>query len=161
MSLNLVGIATKPQALKGQFRIKPNINNFKMFKKLSTLTIDNKEYKLESVIIRDTFVIVKLEGIDTCEMAETFRNKSVYADIEVEVVESSFDLTSFFVLLDSEEIGKIVEVNNYGSKDILSISGSKNLMLPVVDGLIVNIDEKNRQVILDKNIFEQVVVYED
>ena len=96
MSLNLVGVATKPQALKGQFRIKPEILNLKEFKKFDTLTIDNKEYKLEAVTLRDTFVIVKLEGIDTCEQAETFRNKKVYAEMEIEV-EDNFDLMNFYV----------------------------------------------------------------
>ena len=60
MSKVLIGVATKPQALKGQFRIKPQINNFKAFKKLSSLSIDNKDYKIEQVSFRDTFVIVKL-----------------------------------------------------------------------------------------------------
>ena len=34
----LVGVATKPQALKGQFRIKPEILNMKEFKKFNSVT---------------------------------------------------------------------------------------------------------------------------
>ncbi len=161
MSLNLVGVATKPQALKGQFRIKPEILNLKEFKKFDTLTIDNKEYKLEAVTLRDTFVIVKLEGIDTCEQAETFRNKKVYAEIEIEV-EDNFDLMNFDVEVDGKIIGKIIDINNYGSKDICSINTNKGgVMLPLIDKLIVSIDEDRLVVVMDKNTFAEVAVYED
>jgi len=161
MSMQLLGVATKPQALKGQFRIKPTITNFKQFKKLSSVIIDNKEHTVESVSVRDTFVIIKLQGIETCEQAETFRNKQVFGNIEVIEVETHFDLTGFAVFVNGDEIGTITEVNNFGSKDILSISGISKLMVPVIDGLIVETDEENKRVELNKNIIEQVTVYED
>ncbi len=161
MSLNLVGVVTKPQALKGQFRIKPEILNLKEFKKFTLLTIDNKEYKVEAVTLRDAFVIVKVEGVDTCENAETFRNKKVYAEMEVEV-EDNFDLVNFEVELEGEIVGKIVDINNYGSKDICSIKTSKGeVMIPLIDELIIDIDEEKLVVIMDKNIFAEVAVYEN
>lgn len=161
MSLNLVGVATKPQALKGQFRIKPEILNLKSFKKFDSLTIDNREYKVESVTVRDTFVIVKLEGVDTCEMAETFRNKKVFAEMEIEV-EDNFDLENFEVKFDDEIIGKVIEINNFGSKDVCTIkTPNGNVMLPVIDELIVDIDESNKIVSMNKKIFAEVAVYED
>ena len=39
----LVGIITKPQALKGEFRVKPEILNMKQFKKFDCVTINKKE----------------------------------------------------------------------------------------------------------------------
>ena len=75
-----------------------NYVNMKEFKRFDLIYIDNKEYRVETVTIRDTFVIVKLEGVDTCEQAETFRNKKVYADMEVQV-EDNFDLMNFQVIL--------------------------------------------------------------
>ena len=161
MNLNLVGVATKPQALKGQFRIKPEILNLKEFKRFNSLTIDNKEYNIEAVTLRDTFVIVKLKGIDTCEQAETFRNKKVFAEMEV-VVEDNFDIINFTVELDGEAIGKVTEINNYGSKDICTISTNNgDILLPLIDNLIVSIDEEKLVVIMDKNIFAEVAVYEN
>ena len=161
MNLNLVGVATKPQALKGQFRIKPEILNLKEFKRFNSLTIDNKEYEIEAVTLRDTFVIVKLKGIDTCEQAESFRNKKVFAEMEV-VVEDNFDIINFTVELDGEAIGKVTEINNYGSKDICTISTNNgDILLPLIDNLIVSIDEEKLVVIMDKNIFAEVAVYEN
>ena len=161
MSMQLLGVATKPQALKGQFRIKPSILNFKQFKKLSSVFIDNQEYKIEMVSIRDTFVIIKLIGVDTCEQAENFRNKQVFGNIDIVETESHFDLRGFEVFVEDNKIGVIVDVNNYGSKDIFSIEGNKSFMIPIIDGLIISADLEGKKIILDKNIIEQVAVYED
>ncbi len=161
MSLNLVGVVTKPQALKGQFRVKPEILNLKEFKKFGVLIIDDKEYKVEAVTLRDAFAIVKVEGVDTCEQAELLRNKKVFAEMEVEV-EDNFDLYDFDVTVDNEIIGKVTDISNFGSKDICTIAlKSSSVMVPLIDELIVSIDEDNMTVVMDKNIFEQVAVYED
>ena len=93
-----LGTITKPQALKGSFRVKPNILDKRLFKKLSTVYIDNVAYKIESVVLRDTFLILKVEGIDTCEQAEKLRNVSVVGDIEIET-SNNFELVDFQVLV--------------------------------------------------------------
>ena len=160
MGMQLIGVATKPQALKGQFRIKPIILNLKKFKKINFVTIDNKEYEVEGLSLRDTFVIVKLKGVDSCEQAETFRNKQIFADMEVEV-ETSYDLKGYKTCFDGIEFGTITDVNNFGSKDVISISGERSILVPNVDGLIVSFDEVERVVEIDKNIFDTVAVYED
>lgn len=161
MNLNLVGVATKPQALKGQFRIKPEILNLKEFKRFKSLTIDNKEYEIEAVTLRDTFVIVKLKGVDTCEQAETFRNKKVFAEMDV-VVDDNFDIVNFTVEIDGDAIGKVAEINNFGSKDICTITTNKGeIMLPIIDKLIVSINKEKLVVVMDKNIFAEVAVYEN
>ena len=160
MELQLVGVVTKPQALKGQFRIKPEILNLKQFKKFESITIDKKEYKIESVTIRDTFVIAKVQGLDSCEEAEALRNKKVFALMEIDANEN-LDLEGFSVSVNNDIIGKIVDINNYGAKDILSILGTQNVMIPVIDGLIEKIDNDTKIIYLNSNIFDQVAVYED
>lgn len=154
-----IGVITKPQALKGAFRVKPNILDFKKLKKLQEVYIDNAKFEVESVIIRDTFVIFKVHGIDTPESAESLRNKDILAEMEVEY-DNSFDLLGWNVVLDKQS-GKVLDVNNYGSKDILSLELDKKCMLPVIDGLILKSDENTKTIYLNKEIFEQVVVYED
>ena len=72
-----IGVVTKPQALKGAFRVKPEILNLKKLKKLHEIFVDNKSYTVESVTLRDTFAIFKVQDIDTCEQAENMRNKTV------------------------------------------------------------------------------------
>lgn len=154
-----LGTITKPQALKGAFRIKPNIIGLKKFKKLKEVYIDNQTYLVESVTLRDTFVIMKVAGIDSCESAETLRNKSIFGDIEIEVSDSS-DYLGWTVSL-GEKLGKVIDINNYGSKDILTIQFDQSCMVPVIDGLIKNADSASKTITLDNEIFEQVAVYEN
>lgn len=155
-----IGIITKPQALKGEFRLKPDLLNLKEYKKIKSVFIDNKEHQVERVSLRDVFVILKVSGIDRCEDAEILRNKEVFADMEIKF-EETFDLQGYDVFVGDKIIGKVVDINNYGSKDILSIKGTQSIMLPVIDGLIAEVSDDNKKVILDANLFEQVAVYED
>ena len=157
----LVGIITKPQALKGEFRIKPNILNIKQFKKLKKIYIDNNEYVVEHVSLRETFVVMKITGVDSCESAEQLRNKSVYAEMEIDT-NDNFDLVDFEVFIDGNIIGLITEINNYGSKDIITVkTNSSTLMLPMIDKIILDTNKDKKQIVLDKELFEHVVVYEN
>ena len=138
----VVGVVTKPQALKGEFRVKPNILNMKQFKKFNTVFINNNEYPVEKVTLRDSFVILKVKGVDSCVSDEILRNASVYAEMEIDASDS-FDLVDFEVVIGDESLGKIVEINNYGSKDIISVAGKNPFMLPIIDDIITEIDENN------------------
>ena len=159
MERKLIGTITKPQALKGEFRLKPTLLNLKKYKKLTEVYINNTTCVVESVSLRDTFVVMKLKGIDNCNDAEKLRNTDIYANIE-DNAEQSLDLLNYIVVSAGQELGVIVDINNYGSKDIISVSGQRNLMFPLVDGLVEKIAE-DRKIYLNVEILDQVAVYED
>ena len=69
-------------------------------------------------------MILKVEGIDSCEQAETLRNVNVFGDIEVET-SNNFELVGFVALV-GDQCGKVERVDNFGSKDILTISFEKS-----------------------------------
>lgn len=155
-------MVTKPQALKGEFRVKPELLNLNQYKNFEKVYIANKEYFTEKVTLRDTFVILKVSEINSCEEAEMLRNKEVFADMEIENNGEDNSLYIGYILkLENTLIGKISDVNNYGSKDVLSFIGDRNGMMPIIDGLFADIDNDNKVITLNKEIFEQIVVYED
>ena len=156
----VVGVVTKPQALKGEFRVKSSILNMKQFKKFNSVFISGREYKIEKVTLRDSFVILKVVGVDSCESAEMFRNLDVYAEMELDTSDS-FDLVGFEVFVGNSSLGRIVEINNYGSKDIISVQGKNAFMMPMIDDLVLDIDENEKAIKLNPESFEQVVVYEN
>ena len=43
MERKCIGVITKPQALKGEFRVKPSLLNLKKYKKLESVFINDKE----------------------------------------------------------------------------------------------------------------------
>ena len=128
----------------------------KKLKKLHEIFVDDRPYIIESVTLRDTFVILKVQDIDTCEQAETMRNKAVFAEIEIEK-SNNLDLVGFDAIVEDKR-GKIVDINNFGSKDIMTIEFDSSCMLPIIDGLIENVDYDSKTVILSKQIFDQVAV---
>ena len=160
MELVKIGVITKPQALKGEFRVKPSISNLKLYKKLPVVVINNIEYTVDKVVIRDTFVIFKVASVDTCEQAEALRNIDIFAYIDSGKNDTN-DYLDYNVLVSDKTIGKVVDMNNYGATDIISIEGEKSIMLPIIDGLIASSDRDNRILHLNSKIYEQVVVYED
>lgn len=160
MERKRIGIITKPQALKGEFRVKPDLLNLKQYKTFKSIYIDGVQHEVEKVILREGFVIFKVTGVDTCEKAESLRNVEVFADLKQEKVDDN-DYVNYEVVVGGSSVGKIVEINNYGSKDIWSISGEKNLMLPYIDGLVDVCDDNAKTITLNKEIFLQVAVYED
>ena len=153
----LIGTITKPQALKGEFRVKPALFNLKAYKTLSSVTIEDKDFSVQKVTLRDAFVIMKVEGVDSCEGAEALRNKSIYAEMD-NAGNSEASVLNYDVILESVVIGKVVDVNNYGATDVLSVVGDRNFMMPLIPNL-AHIDRTNHTLTLNKEIFEQVVVY--
>ena len=105
------------------------------------------------------FVIFKVESINTCEQAEMLRNKPVFADLHIS--ESVISYVDYCVTLNGNILGKVTDISNFGSKDIISISGEKDIMCPLVDGLIIKVDSDNKCIDLNSEIFEQVAVYEN
>ena len=160
MELVCIGIITKPQALKGEFRVKPTLANMKLYKKIKKVIITHTEYAVEKVVLRDVFVIFKLIGIDTCEQAEALRNIEVFAYLDESIIPTAGYL-DYMVNVGETLIGTIADVNNYGATDVVTVIGTQNCMLPIIDGLIISVDRDKKILYLDKNIFEQVVVYED
>ena len=155
----IIGTITKPQALKGEFRVKPALYNIKAYKNLKNVYINDKEFAVEKVTLRDAFVIMKVEGIDTCEQAESLRNTSLYAFMD-NAGNDENSVMDYTVCLEGENLGKVVDVNNYGATDVLSVVGNKKFMIPHIPGLC-KVDKNTKTLVLNKEIFEQVVVYEN
>jgi len=126
---------------------------------LQTITIDGRDYVVEKVTLRDSFVIFKIENINTCEQAEALRNKKVYAEMD-NAGNTDDSVLGFDVLLEGDIIGNIKDVNNYGATDVLTVVGERKFMMPYIPGL-AKVDKDARSLTLNKEIFEQVVVYED
>jgi ribosomal 30S subunit maturation factor RimM len=155
----LIGTITKPQALKGEFRVKPALFNLKAYKNLKNITIGDKDFAVQKVTLRDAFVIMKVECIDTCELAETLRNKPIYAEMD-NAGNSEDSILGFDVILEGNVIGKVADVNNYGATDVLSVVGERNFMVPFIPSL-AKVNKESHALTLNKEIFEQVVVYEN
>ena len=158
-----IGVITKPQALKGQFRVKPTKILFDDFKDLKEVSINGINYEVEKVIFRDTFVIMKVKGIDDIDVVEGLRNVPIFVDdIEDEVLEEDEyfidDLIGANVVDDKGiVIGQILNIQSYGGASVITVkNGDKEIMFPHARNVIKSFDATHKKVVVDRKIFEEI-----
>lgn len=77
----VVGKIVKPVGLKGTVKVVPETNNASRFKKLKKVFVESELYELESVSVAgQEKVLIKFKGVDTVELADDLRNKTLYID---------------------------------------------------------------------------------
>lgn len=164
----IIGEVIKPQGIKGEVKIKL-YDNSKNLSDIKNLIVGRDTLSVKSLSVRQGFMFVVFNGFDTIQQVECFRNKKVYIGQEdaLKLLQENeyfienileFNVATF----DGQNIGKLVDVQNYGSKDIAQIeSENGEILLPIVEGLIERIEEDKKLIILNTRIFEEVACYED
>lgn len=147
-----IGQIVNTRGLKGEVKIMPWCDDPSVFEELDFILIDNREYGIEYVKYHKNFVILKLDGIDSIDEAEKYKNKTmfVYRDMLGELPEGTYyicDLLGCCVkTVNGEILGEIDDVIKTGSNDVYSVrnDGGKQVLIPVIDDVIreINIDEK-------------------
>ena len=115
-----IGQIVNTSGLKGVIKVKPftdDITKFNNFKKIYiSVKKELKEFKIEQVRFSKNMVFLKLEGIDTIEEAENYRNLylKVKRDKDEKLEEGSYyivDILGCKVYTDEQkELGKVIDV---------------------------------------------------
>ena len=161
MSYTKIGVITRPQALKGEIRV--NMFDEGAFRGLKAVQIDDALYTVTKVDIRPKFAVLKLEGIDSIDKAETLRSKEILADVKEyklkkgEYIES--DLIGKQVIGNHNTVyGTLTEINNYGSADIFTVkNGDQDLSFPFARNVILKVDSN---IVVDEEIIRQIGVFQ-
>ena len=104
--------------------------------------IAGKDYVMEQVRVQKPCNLVKLQGIDTMEAAQTMRGKilELYReDIDDEVIFAA-ELVGMEVFAGEEKIGKITEVLTYPGNSVYVVKGQYEYMIPAVSQFILDTD---------------------
>ena len=127
-----LGKVVKPQGVKGELKIKPNIDNNYMIEKLTTVFFNQNEIpvKIVKIVYRLGFIYLTIEGLTDRTTAENYRNFKVYAiKDEMRTKEEEFfieDLVGQDIYDQSGSfVGNILEIENYGANDIVVILEDK------------------------------------
>lgn len=147
--------------IKGQIKLESFCDSPKVLASLGKVYLHEgnvyKEFKVRGASVFKSFVIMDLDGIDSCESAELLKGRIVYADREdIALEEGSFfiaDLIGVKVIdsVNGKVYGTITDVINRGASDIYVVStpyGEK--MIPVVDEFVKKID-------LDSGVYVQPI----
>ncbi|WP_315077034.1 ribosome maturation factor RimM [uncultured Clostridium sp.] len=149
-----IGQIVNTHGIKGEVKVYPLTDDVNKFKKLKNVLIDGKERNIQSVKFQKDRVILKIEGIDTMNDAETYKQK--YIEIfrsNAPTLEADthyiVDLIGCMVYdTDNMELGKIFDVISTPSNDVYWIKEPKELLIPVLKDIVLDIDIDNKKIVI-------------
>ena len=164
----LVGKITKAQGIRGEVKANSLFDTPWTFEKLSKVRIRGVEYALSSVRVdtKSEAVFLKLKGVDDRNQAEELRGEDIFVDEELmpETEEGRFyisDLIGAKIVAKDTNFGILSDILQNGCADVYVVTGETNFMFPAIDGVILDIDAKEKIITVDAEELERVAVYED
>ena len=135
--------------IRGEVKVMPWLDCPEMLCEFERFRIDGKEYIIDACRVQKTCNLVKLNGIDTMEDAQSMRGKTLQLyreDIDDEVI-FAVELIGVEVFCEGKSIGKITDVLDYPGNAVYVVGNASNkeeYMIPAVKEFILATDlEKN------------------
>ena len=165
MSKIIIGKIVKAQGLKGEVKVYP-LADLSFFENLKEVYLNNISTKtqIQSLRFQQDMVIIKFTNVADRTMAEKMVGTELFLEREdFNLQEDEYlvdDLLGMNVLLDNnQDMGEIIEINNYGSADIFVVSGKfGKWQFPFLKDVVVEINKQKKQIILSKKRFDEVKV---
>ena len=153
----------RPHGVKGAVKISANLPDIPFSFDRVYLGKARIPSKITKVMSLNGFYSIMLDTIKSCDEAETFRNQPIYVDREDYDVFDDYMLPSDYIGVevkstDGKDIGIVVDIENYGSADIISINcGGTTYMVPFVEDTL-HFDKSNNVFVIDYNRFLEIRV---
>ena len=156
-----IGQIVNTNGLKGVVKVNTFTDDISKFEDLKYVYIqlknELKKVKIEQVRYNKNQVLLKLEGIDSIEEAEKYRN--FYLKTEKESQEDLGEDTYYIVDLigldvysdKNEYLGKIEDVFPTGSNDVYVVKDNlgKQILIPAIADVVKEVDLKNKKMIIN------------
>lgn len=149
-----VGQIINTHGIKGELKVYPLTDDMKRFRKLKRVYIDGVEREVVWCKLQTKTVVLKIDGIDSIEDANKYREKYLEVSREdaVKLPKGRYfvaDLIGCNVIdEDGIELGKIYDVINTHSNDVYWIKEGKELLIPALKDIVVSVDVENKQVVI-------------
>ena len=162
-----IGQIVNTSGLKGVMKIKPFTDDITKFEKFETIYIEIKkqlkQFKIEQVRYVKNMVLLKIEGIDTIEDAQEYRNLyiKIPRDKNEKLEENTYyvvDILGCKVQTESKQLlGEIIDIFQTGSNDVYVVKNElgKQILLPAIKEVIKQIDINNK--IVTVNLLEGLI----
>ena len=165
--LILIGKILKAQGIKGELKVKPITSKIERFKTLKYAIIDNNMFNIAHVRIGvDNFVYIIFSEISDRNNAELLKNKEIYINREdrLELSEDEYfidDLMNSSVIDENNnEIGFVVNVENYGATDIITVNQGMGMSFsfPLIKEVIINFNSDKKLLTLNSTKLAEIKV---
>ncbi|MDU5108262.1 MULTISPECIES: ribosome maturation factor RimM [unclassified Clostridium] len=147
-----VGKIVNTHGLKGEVKVIPLTDDPKRYNELEFVLIDGIEKKIQGCKYQKDRVIVKVEGIDTIEEAEKYKNKymEIPREYAVPLEEDTYyiaDIIGCNVFdTNGKDLGEVYDVIQTKNNDVYWIRKPKELLIPVLLDIVTDIDVENRKI---------------
>lgn len=155
-----IGQIVNTNGLKGIVKVNPFTDDISKFEDLKYIYIqlksELKKVKIEQVRYNKNQVLLKLEGIDSIEEAEKYRN--FYLKTEKKSQEELGEDTYYIVDLigidvyssNDEHLGRIEDVFPTGSNDVYVVKDNlgKQILVPAIAEVVKKVDLKNKKMVI-------------
>lgn len=147
-----VGVITSSHGIRGEVNVFPTTDDPDKFRDLETVLIkrgkDMVPVSIEQVKYFKKMVILKLEGIDDRNTADTYRQRELFVAREdaVPLEEGQYylaDLMGLRVISDEgEDLGELYDILETGANDVYVVrkSGRRDILLPATEECILKVD---------------------
>jgi 16S rRNA processing protein RimM len=145
-----IGQIINTHGVKGEVKVFPLTDDMKRFRKLKTIIVDEQEIEVIWCKLQTDKVILKLNGIDTMEAAEKYKTKYIKVKREdaVKLPKGRYFVVDIIgckvVDENNKEIGNVSEVIFTGSNEVYWIKGTKDILIPALEDIVLNIDIDNK-----------------
>lgn len=162
----LIGKVVKAHGIRGDLKVKIFMDSPDCFVKIKKISINNKAYSVEKAKVDKGYVLLKITGVDDMTTAETFRDAEIFCERRElpKPKDNRYyidDIMGCTFYADDDQIGKIVDILQYGSADVLVIRGEKKVMVPWLKSLCAEINIGEKMFRVKKEKFLEVVTDED
>ena len=133
--------------VKGEMKVLPWVDGPEILCEFDRCRIGGVEYTIESCRIQKTCNLLKVKGIDTMEVAQAMRGKTVELyreDIDDEVIFAA-ELIGVEVFCEGRQIGKIADVLDYPGNSVYVVRGEHEYMIPAVSAFVLGTDMENNR----------------
>lgn len=159
-----IGKIVNTRGLDGTMKVVP-LDSEKSFVNIKKVFVDNQEYTINKVSSSKGFVYLKTKEITNINDAEKFKEKYILAARE----DLKLNSNEYFICdiigceiynSENEYIGKVIDIDNFGSKDIYYLKNGKiENTFCLIDGLFEKVDLENKKIIVNSKILGEVLVW--
>lgn len=158
------GKITGTHGIRGEVRVHPWCDSPGFLTKFKTLYTDKSGTSIKvSARSHKNMVIMKIDGVDTIELAERLRNTVIYIDRD----DASLSDDEVFIqdiigieVYDADTnilLGKISDVSQTGANDVWHIEkDGKEYLIPAIDEVVISVDVDAEKAVIRpiKGIFD-------
>ncbi|MBC7766083.1 MAG: 16S rRNA processing protein RimM [Hyphomonadaceae bacterium] len=152
-----IGKIYNTHGIQGEVKVTPYTDDMSRFEDLTSVYVEGfGEMKINKIKFANTHLIIKFEGIDSCEQGDKLREKLVKIDraLAVQLPDDRYfiiDLIGISVTLeDGSVLGKIDDVLQTGGTDVYIVkrAGKPDVLIPAIKQVVKSVDIEQKIMVI-------------